>query len=118
MAPDALTAGKQYVPAVEQVLFATKMVQAGKQERLTFDAPAVPGEYPFVCTYPNHWMRMYGVMVVVEDLDAFLQSPTEPKDPIGNNRSFVQNWKLSDFDGKLEAGPAWAYAGNRLQDLC
>ena len=104
MAPDALTAGKQYVPAVEQVLFATKMIQAGKQERLTFDAPAVPGEYPFVCTYPNHWMRMYGVMVVVEDLDAFLQSPTEPKDPIGNNRSFVQNWKLSDFDGKLEAG--------------
>ena len=104
MTPDALTEGKQYVPAVDQVLFATKMIQAGKQERLTFDAPRVPGEYPFVCTYPNHWMRMYGVMVVVEDLDAFLQKPIEPKDPIGNNRSFVKNWKLDDFEQPLESG--------------
>ena len=104
MAPDAMTDGKQYVPAVPQILFATKMIQANKQERLTFTAPETPGEYPFVCTYPNHWMRMYGVMVVVADVDAYMQNPTEPKDPIGNNRSFVKNWKLSDFDGKLDGG--------------
>jgi len=104
MPPDALTDGKQYLPAVPQVLFATKMIQAGKQERLTFTAPKTPGEYPFVCTYPNHWMRMYGVMVVVPDVDAYLQNPKEPKDPLGNNRSFVKNWKTGDFEGKLEAG--------------
>ncbi len=104
MAPDAMNDGKQYVPAVPQVLFATKMVQANKQERLTFTAPETVGEYPFVCTYPNHWMRMYGVMVVVADVDAYMKNPTEPKDPIGNNRSFVKNWKLNDFDGKLENG--------------
>jgi len=104
MAPDAMTDGKQYVPAVPEILFATKMIQANKQERLTFTAPDVPGEYPFVCTYPNHWMRMYGVMVVVADVDDYMQNPTEPKDPIGNNRSFVKNWKLGDFDGKLVSG--------------
>lgn len=104
MAPDAMTDGKQYVPAIPQVLFATKMIQANKQERLTFTAPETPGEYPFVCTYPNHWMRMYGVMVVVADVDAYMQNPTEPKDPIGNNRSFVKSWKLDDFDGKIESG--------------
>jgi putative heme-binding domain-containing protein len=104
MAPDALTDGKQYVPVAPQVLFATKMIQANKQERLTFTAPETPGEYPFVCTYPNHWMRMYGVMVVVADVDAYMKNPTEPKDPIGNNRSFVKNWKLDDFDSKLESG--------------
>lgn len=104
MAPDALTDGKQYVPAAPQVLFATKMIQANKQERLTFTAPETPGEYPFVCTYPNHWMRMYGVMVVVADVDVYMKNPTQPKDPIGNNRSFVKNWKLNDFDGKLESG--------------
>ncbi len=104
MAPEALTDGKQYVPAIKQVLFATNMVQAGKQERLTFTAPTTPGEYPFVCTYPNHWMRMYGVMVVVDDVDSFMQQPIEPKDPIGNNRSFVKAWKLTDFEGKLESG--------------
>lgn len=102
MAPDAMTDGKQYVPAVPQVIASTKMVQAGKQERLTFTAPDAPGEYPFVCTYPNHWMRMYGVMVVVEDIDAYMQNPTEPKDPIGSNRTFVKNWKLSHFEGELE----------------
>ena len=104
MPPDALTDGKQYVPAVPQVLFATKMIQAGKQERLTFTAPKTPGEYPFVCTYPNHWLRMYGVMVVVDDVDAYMQNPKEPKDPIGNNRSFVKNWELDDFEDTLEAG--------------
>ncbi len=104
MAPEALTDGKQYVPAVKQVLFATNMVQAGKQERLTFTAPTTAGEYPFVCTYPNHWMRMYGVMVVVDDVDSFMQQPIEPKDPIGNNRSFVKSWKVTDFEGKLESG--------------
>lgn len=98
MAPDAMTDGKQYVPESELVLAASKMVQAGKQETLTFDAPKEPGEYPFVCTFPNHWMRMYGVMVVVADLDQYLAQPIkEPKDPIGNNRSFVKNWKVDDF---------------------
>ncbi len=104
MAPDTMTDGKQYVPVAPEILFATKMVQVGKQERLTFAAPDMPGEYPFVCTYPNHWMRMYGVMVVVNDVDGYLKNPIEPKDPIGNNRSFVKNWKLGDFDGKLENG--------------
>jgi putative heme-binding domain-containing protein len=104
MAPDALTNGKQYVPALPEVLFATKMIQAGKSDRLTIEAPKEPGEYPFVCTYPNHWMRMYGVMVVVPDVDAFLQMPVEPKDPVGNNRSFVKNWKMADFEGKVTVG--------------
>ena len=104
MAPDAMTDDKQYVPSLPQVLFATKMIQSNRQERLTFTAPETPGEYPFVCTYPNHWMRMYGVMVVVADVDAYMQNPTEPKDPLGNNRSFVKNWKLGDFDDKLESG--------------
>ncbi len=106
MAPDALTDGKQYVPSTPEVLFATKMVQAGKSERMVINAPVQPGEYPFVCTYPNHWMRMYGVMVVTNDIDAFLQSPVEPKDPIGNNRAFVKNWKVSDLESDLVEGLA------------
>ncbi len=27
-------------------------------------APAVPGRYPHLCTFPGHWMVMNGVMVV------------------------------------------------------
>ncbi len=94
--------GKQYVPKSEQVLFATHMVPAHEQEALTFTAPDTPGEYPYVCTFPRHWMRMYGVMVVVEDLDAWLKNPVEPQDPVGSNRQFVQSWTLEDLNADLE----------------
>ncbi|MCC6511205.1 MAG: c-type cytochrome, partial [Pirellulaceae bacterium] len=104
MAPDQVTDGKQYVPASDKVLWATTMVPAGKQERLAFEAPKVPGEYPFVCTFPNHWMRMYGVMVVVPDLDAWQKQPTTPADPIGNNRSFVRKWTMPDLVPELGTG--------------
>lgn len=89
--------GKLYVPKHPDVMFATEMVNAGRRGVLTFDAPTEPGEYPYVCTFPRHWMRMYGVMIVVDNLDAWQRNPTEPKDPLGNTRSFVQNWKMNDF---------------------
>ena len=98
--------GKQYVPHSDKVLHATHMVDVGRQERLTFTAPEQPGEYPYVCTFPRHWMRMYGVMVVVPDLDAWLQNPTVPADPIGNTREFVQSWTVEDFRSELPAGLA------------
>ena len=54
----------QYVPEIPEVLFATKLVDPQKTERLTFTAPE-PGDYPFVCTFPGHWSIMNGVMKVV-----------------------------------------------------
>ena len=104
MPPDQAPKGKQYVPEDARVLFATGMVAAGKQERLSFMAPKTVGEYPFVCTFPNHWMRMYGVMVVVEDLDVWQKQPKTPADPIGNNRSFVRKWTTQDLVPAMETG--------------
>ncbi|MEE3373074.1 MAG: c-type cytochrome [Planctomycetota bacterium] len=108
--------GKPYVPQSPKVLFATGMVASQQRQRLTFDAPSQPGEYPFVCTFPRHWMRMYGVMVVVEDLDDWLANPQKPQDPVGNNRSFVKSWKLSDFENDL-AGPRRPTTGRIGQRL-
>ena len=102
--PNPADGGKPYVPKSEKVLFATDMVQSRQQERLTFEAPSEPGEYPYVCTFPRHWMRMYGVMVVVPDLDEWLKNPTVPKDPIGSNRAFVQSWTIDDFKEGLDEG--------------
>ena len=93
--------GKQYVPKSEKVLFATNMVPPGKEERLTFTAPTEPGTYPYVCTFPRHWMRMYGVMLVVDDLDTWLENPVAPPDPLGSTRSFVQSWTIEDFRDTL-----------------
>ena len=93
-----------YVPESDKVLHATGMVPADQQATLTFTAPDTPGEYPYVCTFPQHWYRMYGVMVVVNDLDAWLKSPVEPANPIGSNRSFVQAWKVGDLKNELDSG--------------
>jgi putative heme-binding domain-containing protein len=95
--------GTPYVPISDKVLHFTDMVQPHQQVRLTFTAPTEPGEYPYVCTFPRHWMRMYGVMIVVEDLDVWLKDPKEPTDPTGNNRSFVQNWTFEDLSGDVAA---------------
>ena len=49
------------------VLWATGLVQPGEAETLRFTAPSEPGDYPYVCTFPGHWIRMNGVMHVVAD---------------------------------------------------
>jgi putative heme-binding domain-containing protein len=97
MSPQPDERGLVYVPKSDDVLHATRLVEPHRQDALTFTAPIEPGEYPYVCTFPNHWMRMYGVMVVVEDLDAWLANPVKPVDPLGVTREFVQSWTTSDF---------------------
>ncbi len=54
-----------YVPRSAKVLFYTSLLQPGKSETIYFTAPADPGEYPFVCTYPGHYLIMRGVLKVV-----------------------------------------------------
>ena len=73
---------KPFVPNTPLVLHATRLLQIGDTERLGFTAPAAPGEYIYVCTFPGHWLRMYGVMLVVPDLEAWEAKPTVPIDPM------------------------------------
>ena len=80
--PTDLNTKTAYVPQSPKVLEALSMVQPGESETLSFTAPKQPGSYDFVCTFPGHWVRMYGVMLVVPDLDAYEKSPKAPKDPL------------------------------------
>jgi azurin/DNA-binding transcriptional ArsR family regulator len=73
---------KPYVPDTPAVLQATRLLNWGETDRLSFSAPKDPGEYIYVCTFPGHWVRMYGVMLVVENLDAWEANPRVPKDPM------------------------------------
>lgn len=61
--PDFLTK-KNCVPESEDILFASKLVLPGKSETIEFTAPSEPGDYPYLCTYPGHWILMNGVMKV------------------------------------------------------
>lgn len=91
--PDA--EGRLYVPASPKVLHATKLAAPGQSIQLAFDAPAEPGDYPYVCTFPGHWRRMTGIMTVVKDVDAYLAShPATPPPKI-------TEWKLEDLAGDL-----------------
>ena len=53
-----------YVPASEDVLFHTGLLEPGAEETVYFTAPVVPGGYPFVCTFPGHAATMRGILRV------------------------------------------------------
>ncbi len=55
---------KQYVPASPDILHYTPLVNPGESFSLEFTAPAQPGDYPYVCTFPGHWRGMNGILRV------------------------------------------------------
>ncbi len=59
-------AEKAYVPALDEVLFHTGLMQPESQETIYFVAPSTPGDYTFVCTYPGHYTLMQGVIKVTK----------------------------------------------------
>jgi azurin len=60
--PDA--ASRQYIPKTSDVLVFTDIVVPQEQFAISFRAPTAPGRYPYLCTFPGHWMVMNGEMIV------------------------------------------------------
>ena len=52
-----------YVVPGPNVLAYTPMAPAGTTSEVTFTAPAA-GTYPYICTFPGHYMMMKGVLTV------------------------------------------------------
>ncbi len=55
---------RHYIPESDDVLVYTDVVGPGETQTVFFNAPAEPGRYPFLCTFPGHWMVMNGEMIV------------------------------------------------------
>ncbi|MFD2515610.1 plastocyanin/azurin family copper-binding protein [Pontibacter locisalis] len=53
-----------YVPESPEVIAASTMALPGQTVEMEFTAPAEPGSYDFVCTYPGHWKKMNGVFII------------------------------------------------------
>jgi putative heme-binding domain-containing protein len=68
--PDAIA--RDYVPVSTKILFHSRLLPPRQAQKLHFTAPTQPGVYPYVCTFPGHWRRMYGALYVVPDLDGYL----------------------------------------------
>ncbi len=57
---------KMYIPVSDDILVkGTKLLAIGQSETIEFTAPAEPGDYPYICTFPGHWRLMNGVLKVV-----------------------------------------------------
>ncbi|GAB3195687.1 azurin [Pontibacter aydingkolensis] len=53
-----------YVPESEAVIAASPLALPGQTVEMEFTAPSEPGTYGFVCTYPGHWQKMNGTLIV------------------------------------------------------
>ncbi|WP_406694003.1 PVC-type heme-binding CxxCH protein [Singulisphaera sp. Ch08] len=101
--PGALA--RNYVPSSKGVILASRLLQPRESQTLAFTAPSQPGVYPYVCTYPGHWRRMYGSLYVVADLDEYLadpesylaKNPLPIKDDLLKSNRPRKEWKFEDL---------------------
>jgi putative heme-binding domain-containing protein len=56
---------KGFRPDSDKIIAATKMIDIGEHQILTFTVPQKSGRYDFLCTFPGHWQLMRGTMNVV-----------------------------------------------------
>jgi azurin len=61
---DPQAAAQQYIPPTSDILAYTDVVEPYASHTIYFRVPSEPGRYPYLCTFPGHWMVMNGVLVV------------------------------------------------------
>jgi len=109
--PDAMA--RHYIPKSDKILLASRLLQSGQNQTLSFEAPKMPGIYPYVCTYPGHWRRMYGALYVVKNLDEYQANPaaylaTNPlplKDESLKYNTRGREWKFEELISAVKPLP-------------
>ena len=107
---DADAMARHYIPKSSKVLVASRLLQPGEEEAISFIVPTKPGVYPYVCTYPGHWRRMYGALYVVPKFDDYVTAQVdyldelelEIKDELLQTGTRGQEWKYDDLIGDLK----------------
>ena len=105
--PDA--AARNFIPKSDKILVSSKLVQPEQSDSIFFEVPKEPGIYPYVCTYPGHWRRMYGELYVVADLPAYeadaaaylAANTLEMKDDLLKYLGRNTDWQLDDLKGDV-----------------
>ncbi len=102
-------AKQHFVPQSPDIVAASTLMQPRAAQRVMLEVPTAPGVYPYVCTYPGHWRRMFGALYVVDDLEAYLADPAaylaahplEIKDELLKDRRPRTEWTLADLQADL-----------------
>ena len=84
-----------FVPQSSDILWASKLIDHGKEQVIEFTAPQIEGAYPYVCSFPGHHLIMRGVLIVANNPAEFLAKNPEPV-------LKVTEWKLADFTDDLK----------------
>lgn len=111
LAQDPAHALRQFVPPSDKILLASRLLPPRESQKLSFTAPQQPGVYPYVCTYPGHWRRMYGALYVVPDLDAYEADPEgylaankiSPVDALLKDRRPRTEWTFEELADDIQA---------------
>ncbi len=118
--PGALA--RHYVPKSGRILLSSRLLQPRETQRLRFNAPTQPGVYPYVCTYPGHWRRMFGALYVVNDLEECLTDAESylAKNPLAVTDALLKfnrprkEWKYEDLAADVEnLAPGRSYANGK-----
>jgi putative heme-binding domain-containing protein len=96
MAKDPKNADSDFIPADKQslILHASPMIGPTRKSKIhvfRFEAPSEPGVYPYVCTFPGHWIIMNGRMIVGRN-EAEVESLRASQKP-----KIIQEWTMKDF---------------------
>ena len=79
MKPDELDDdGRAFVPESPDILAATKLIEPRQKTALKLTAPTEEGDYEYFCTYPGHYLIMWGQLIVTKNVDAYLQAHPQP----------------------------------------
>ena len=84
-----------YVPESPDILWASKLVDHGKEQVIEFTAPQTEGAYPYICSFPGHHLIMRGTLIVANNPAEFLAKNPGPTVKI-------TEWKLADFADDLK----------------
>ncbi|MCG8653887.1 MAG: PA14 domain-containing protein [Pirellulales bacterium] len=110
---DADAMERHFIPKSDKVLLGSRLLQPGENQAISFEVPRTPGVYPYVCTYPGHWRRMYGALYVVENLEeyladreAYLAKVKLPiKDELLKFNTRTHAWKYDELAGEVKELP-------------
>ena len=103
MAKDPKNANSNFIPEAKRhlIIQASPMIGPTRKSRvhvMRFTAPTEPGVYPYVCTFPGHWIVMRGDMVVA-DTEAHAKAILAGRKPTD-----VREWELADFSDLKTVG--------------
>ncbi|MFT4566765.1 MAG: putative membrane-bound dehydrogenase-like protein [Saprospiraceae bacterium] len=89
----------EYLPKSRYIMGATKMVNPGESDAIQIKVPDVPGDYPFICTFPGHWRIMQGILKVSPRGSYAAVNPNAKKIAImggGGSHNFLKFFGVAD----------------------